>query len=158
MTGSPLNAGAAPSIPYVPRLVRALLLADDPFVELCGGRLGTRAPVDITVPWAKLDVSTGAPILASAGAWRPLVQVGGWCAPGGGVDPEVAAWNIAARAAAVLCRVRNWPIDLPDVVGAWSVRSILEGPTALLDDSRGDSVPVYGAFVRAEVALHVTNT
>lgn len=153
---TPVDDTAAPQLPYLPGLVRAVLLADSVFLNLCGGRCGVRAPSDVTRPYAKLDVMPGRPINPSAGAWSPLVQVGGWCAPGGEDEPEVAAWDIAARAVGVLSRAANVPIATGGVVGAWSVVDTLDGPTAQTDTSRGESNPVYGARVLFELALHIT--
>lgn len=155
---TPIDDTAAPQLPYLPGLVRAVLLDDSVFADLCGGRCGTKAPGDVTEPYAKVDVMPGRPIDASAGAWSPLIQVGGWCAPGGTVEPEVAAWDIAARAAGVLVRVLNRPIEVTGIAGAWSVVGMLDGPAPMVDTSRGESNPVYGARVTVEVALHITRT
>lgn len=154
---TPVVDDVAPELPYVAGLVRAVLLSDPVFAELCNDRCATKSPADVSLPFARLDTPTGAPIDASAGAYKPLAQVTGWCAPGGAADPEVAAWNIAARATAVLCRVRNVPIDNGQVRGAWSVDRVIDGPSEMpLDTSRGESSPLYGAFVRVELVLHVS--
>lgn len=147
-----------PVLPYLPALLRGYLLADATFSGLCGGRCGTRAPADITTPYAVVQAPGGFPADASAGAWVPLAQVNGWCAPGNGAtDPEVAAWNIAARAAVLLSRARNVVWAGPNGSPArWSVSRIIDGPLPIRDDSRGEAVPVYGCLVRAELRVKVS--
>lgn len=141
----------APTVPWIPPAVRALLLADPAFAAACYGRCSTRAPGDVTVPYATVQVPGGFPLDASAGVWSPLVQVDGWCAPPGpdGVDPEDAVWRIASAAGAVLSRVRNV---------AWlnmhfSAR-VVSGPLPDVDTTRGTANPLYRALVRAELTIH----
>jgi hypothetical protein len=148
---------SAPVLPYVPALLRAWLLDDPGFAELTGGRCYTaRSPRDVTRPYAVCQSPGGFPADASAGAWLPLVQVNGWCAPGNGLEPEVVAWNIAARAAAVLSRARNvaWE-DADGLISHWSLSRVTDGPLPVLDKTRGEDAPLYGCLVRAELRVKV---
>jgi hypothetical protein len=78
-----------------------------------------------------------------------MVQVDGWCAPGGPADPEQAAWRIAVRAASVLARVRNRAYSNI----RFSAR-VTDGPLTDIDESRGKANPLYRAFIRAELIVH----
>lgn len=146
-----MSAPALAVLPYVPGMVRAFLLEDATFSELCGGHCATRAPRDVTRPFARIQAPGGFPFDASAGAWSPTLQLDGWAAPAAGLDPEVAAWDIAVRGAALLSRVRNRPWQN----AYWSVERIIDGPLPRLDESRGEDVPLYGAMVRAELRIKV---
>lgn len=141
----------APVLPFVPAAVRAFLAAAPTFTALVStDRITTRAPADVTTPFALVRLAGGGfPVEASAGAWAPLVQVEGYAPAGGTVDPEVVVWRIAATAAAVLCRARNVGFEST----AWSAR-LTDGPIADVDTSRGQSAPLYRALVRAELTLH----
>jgi hypothetical protein len=138
----------APALPWIPPAARALLLADDRFSTACAGRLSTRQPSDVTRPYATLSASV-VPINPSAGVWSPLVQVDGWCAPGGLHDPEEAAWDIAVAAAAVFSRARN--VAYQNI--HFSAR-VTDGPLTDQDLSRGTANPLYRALIRAELTLH----
>lgn len=138
----------APVLPWIPPAARALLLADARFAASCGGRLSTRQPSDVTKSYATLS-ATVVPRDVSAGVWSPLVQVDGWCAPGGLVDPEQAAWDIAAAAAAVFARARN--VAYQNI--HFSAR-VTDGPLTDQDVTRGSANPLYRALVRAELTLH----
>ena len=140
----------APSLPFVPGFLRSVLLADDVFSDLCGARCGTRAPSDVSSPFAIVQGPGGFPIDASAGAWSPLAQVNGWCPNGLGLDPEDIVWRIVTRAAGVLSRVRNASYG-----GArWTAR-VIDGPLPTpLDRSRGESQVLYGCLIRAELKVH----
>lgn len=138
----------APILPWVPPAVRALLLGDSAFTAACGGRVSTRLPGDVSVPVATVQ-ATARPLDVSAGAWSPLVQVDGWCAPGGPVDAEDAAWRIAAAAAAVLSRARNVPYQNIH----YSAR-VIDGPLTDIDESRGKGNPIHRALIRAELTVH----
>jgi hypothetical protein len=138
----------APELPWIPPAARALLLADTAFAAACGSRCSTRAPSDVTQPYATLTASV-VPVDVSAGVWLPLVQVDGWCAPGGPQDPEQAAWRIAATAAAVFARARN--------VGYQNTRysaRVTDGPLTDVDETRGKANPIYRALIRAELVVH----
>lgn len=137
--------------PWIPGAVRVLLLSDAGFVAACGGRCSTRAPSDVTQPFAVIRVAGNNAITPDGVAFSPLVQVEGWCAPGGDADPESTAWGIAAQAARVLGRARN--------VGYESLRysaRVVDGPMpGPVDTSRGASTPLYRALVRAELTAHL---
>jgi hypothetical protein len=139
---------APPILPWIPPAVRVLLLADAEFTAACGGRCVTRLPSDMTKPVAQLR-ATAIPIDVSAGAWSPMVQVDGWCAPGGPVDPEQAAWRVAVAASRVLARARNV---------AWEnihyKARVTDGPLTDIDTARGLTAPLYRAFIRAELIVH----
>lgn len=137
--------------PWIPGAIRALLLADAGFVAACGGRCSTRAPSDITRSYATVQTPGNRAITADGVAFSPLVQVDGWCAPGGEEDPEVVAWRIAAAAATVLGRARN--VTYQTI--AYSAR-LVDGPLAGVDTSRGTDSPLYRALVRAELTAHTT--
>lgn len=143
-----MTAPAPPVLPWIPPAIRELLLSDLEFAAATGGRVSTRHPSDVTRPYATLQ-ATAVPIDVSAGAWSPMVQVDGWCAPGGEVDPEQAAWRIAVAAARVLSRARNV---------AWeNIRyraRVTDGPLTDIDTARGASSPLYRAFIRAELLVH----
>lgn len=146
----------APNLPYVPAMLRAWLLADAGFATLVGGRCYTaRSPRDVTQPYAVCQAPGGLPAEPSAGAWLPLVQVNGWCSPDNGREPEVIAWDIAARAAAVLARARNVAWTVGGVTTRWTVARITDGPLPVLDKSRGEDAPLYGCLVRAELRVKV---
>jgi hypothetical protein len=156
MSGPGILSGpeTAPALPYVPGMLRAWLLADLEFSGLVGGRCGTRAPRDVTQPFAVVQSPGGFPADASAGAWLPLAQVNGWCAPANGVEPEVVAWNIAARAAAVLSRARNVAWTGADgLIAHWSVTRVIDGPLPILDTTRGEDAPLFGCLIRAELRV-----
>lgn len=142
-----------PVLPWLPGVLRAYLLADDDLTALTGGRIGTRAPTDVTKPYGRVQTPGAGPRTVSAGAWAPLIQFDGWCAPAGwdGQDPEAVAWAIAARGAVVLDAARNVQAD----GFAWGCRRLIEGPLPLRDVSRGEAAPMYGAMVRAELVVHV---
>jgi hypothetical protein len=160
MTMEPLgltSVTGAPVLPYVPAMIRAWLLGDAAFASLIEGRCYTaRSPRDVTRPYAVCQAPGGFPADASAGAWLPLVQINGWCAPANGIEPEVMAWNIAARAAAVLCRARNvaWE-DADGLISHWTLSRVTDGPLPILDKTRGEDAPLYGALVRAELRVKV---
>lgn len=141
---------AAPTLPWIPPAARALLLADATFAAACGGRCSTRQPADATRPYATLQ-ATVVPRDVSAGTWLPMVQVDGWCAPGGPVDPERAAWDIAVAAATVFARARN--VAYENI--RYSAR-VTDGPLTAIDTSRGASTPLYRAFIRAEWRVHAS--
>ena len=141
-------------IPWVPGAIRQLLLADAPFMTECGSRLSSRLPSTVTF-CARVRLAGNNSLSGDGVAWSPLIQVEGWCAPGvtGVSDPEVKAWDIAARAAVVIGRSRN--ITYQNMT--YSVR-LVEGPLSDVDTSRGESTPLYWSLVRAELNAHVTAT
>lgn len=139
----------APVLPWIPPAIRTLLLADSGFSATCGGRCSTRAPSNVTAPYATIQTPGGFALDASAGAWTPLVQVDGWCPPGGATDPEKAVWAIAATAAAVLSRARN--IAYQNI--HYTAR-VTDGPLTDEDVTRGAANPLYRALIRAELVIH----
>ena len=141
----------APILPFIPAAVRALLIASADFTALVAAtRIATRLPASVTAPCAVVKAPPATPVEVSAGAWAPLVQVEGYCPPGGDVDPEVVVWNIAATAAAVLSRA--WNVSFQSM--HYSAR-VTDGPLADVDTSRGAGSPLYRALIRAELRVHV---
>lgn len=143
-----MTAPAPPVLPWIPPAARSVLLADADFTDACGGRLSTRAPADVSQPFATVQ-ATVLPVDVSAGAWLPMVQVDGWCPPGGTVDPEQAVWRIAVAAALVFARARNVAYENVH----YSAR-VTDGPLTDIDESRGKANPLYRAFIRAELTVH----
>jgi hypothetical protein len=139
------------SLPWIPGAIRQLLLADATFSTSCAGRCGTRLPSDMTSPFAQLRISGGVSISGDGVAFSPLVQVDGWCAPGGAEDPEIVSWRIASEAARVLGRARNITYQTM----RYSAR-LIDGPLSDVDTSRGTSSPLYRALIRAELSVHTT--
>lgn len=141
----------APTLPWIPPAIRGLLLADTAFSAACGGRCSTRAPADVTRPYATIQVPGGFPRDASAGMWTPLVQVDGWCAPGAAIvgDPEEVVWRIAAAAAAALSRARNVAYQ-----NIHFTARVTDGPLPDEDITRGAANPLYRALIRAELVIH----
>lgn len=135
-------------LPWIPGAVQARLLADVPFTTAIGGRLYTRSPSKVTLPYATLQLP--APLAAmGGGGYKPLVQVDAWRVAEGDDDPEVVVWRIAMLAKNVLDRARNVPYQTLH----WSARVIDCGPLPA-DKSRGESAPLYRAMVRAELTVH----
>jgi len=141
---------SAPVLPFMPSAVRAYLLSKPDFSAACLNRCSTRAPADVSKPYATV-ASTANPVEASAGVWSPLVQLDGWCPKGGweGVDPEAVAWRIASLGAAWLARARN--VQYQNV--AYTAR-VAAGPLTDIDTSRGPDNPLYRALVHVELTLH----
>lgn len=137
------------TLPWMPGAIRAILLADSNFTALCD-RVLTRAPQDASEPYVTVQVVGGFPLAGDDVAFSPMVQVNAWCAPGGAVDPEVTAWNIAAQAAKTLARAKNVLYE-----GASYSARLTDGPLTDVDTSRGDDVPLYRALIRAELVVHV---
>lgn len=137
------------ALPWIPGSVRSLLMADAPFAAACQNRCGTRLPTDMTKPFAQIRVAGGFSMSGDDVAWSPIIQLDGWAAPGGDVDPEVAAWNIAAAAARVLGRARNVTYESM----RYTAR-LIDGPLTDVDTSRGTGSPLYRALIRAELRVH----
>jgi hypothetical protein len=150
---------AAYTIPDLHEPIRALLLADTEFAALTGGRLATRAPADVTVPYAVLRCSAN-PLSASSRSvgWRGGVQVHG-CAtrPVGDTMPETLAWRICAVAARILDRSgqQTWTEPGGDRAVTYTPR-LTDGPLPMEPDkTRGDDNVVYWAMVRATFPIHL---
>ncbi|WP_409186492.1 hypothetical protein F9C11_20575 [Amycolatopsis sp. VS8301801F10] len=140
----------APVLPHLAGLARALLLADSAFAALVPGGLASAAPADVTKPFAVMLTSV-TPINAAAGAYRGDLALNG-CASirFAGKEPLTAAWDIAARAAAVFATVRNASYDQV----RYSAR-VTDGPMEMpIDKTRGTAMPVFGVQVRAELTIH----
>lgn len=140
----------APVLPYMAVPIRAYLMADTAFNDACLGRCSTRAPADVTSPYATV-AATANPIEPSAGVWSPMVQVDGWCPKAGyaGEDPEAVVWRIAAAAAARLSVARN-----VEHGGIFYSARVTDGPLPGVDTSRGEDAPLYRALIRAEITVH----
>ena len=140
----------APTRPMLTGAVRELLLGDAAFASLCGGRLGSKSPADVTTPYATMSVSA-TPIAGGGVVWRCTAQVKGCCSVAiGGLEPEEVAWDIAAAAARVFDHARN--VVWRNV--AYSGRVEL-GPMPGSDLTRSESEPVYWALVRADLTAHL---
>ncbi|APU20948.1 putative DUF3168 family protein (plasmid) [Actinoalloteichus sp. GBA129-24] len=138
------------TLPWIPGAIRALLLADPVFVEACPGGVTPRAPSDVTRPYATVQAAGNYQMDQSSTVFRPLIQIDGWCG-GTSASPQPLAWRVAAEAARVLSTARN---------AAWGdlhfTARITDGPMELSPDvSRGPSLPVYRAVIRAELTVHV---
>lgn len=141
---------SAPVLPFIPAAVRALLVNDDRWTALVTpARTLTRAPANVTTPFALVKAPPAVPLDVSGGAWAPLVQVEFYCPPTGVEDPETVAWRGAATAAAILSRTRNATYQTM----RYKAR-VIDGPLTDVDTSRGDSTPLYRAFIRAELTVH----
>lgn len=121
-------------------------------MEACGNRLSSTVPSTVTQPHATIQFpgSIGA---MGGGAYKPLVQVDGWCPPGvyGGLEAEAVVWRIVSRAKRVLEETRNASFETMH----WSARPVDLIPLPP-DTSRGESNPLIRAMTRA--VLTVKNT
>lgn len=147
------------AIPDLHEPIRAQLLADAEFAQLTGDRCATRAPDDVTVPYAVLRCSAN-PLSSSSRSvgWRGGVQVHG-CAtqPVGGVMPETLAWQICAAAARVLDRggQQIWLEPGGDRQVVYTPR-LTDGPLPMdPDKTRGEADVVYWALIRATMPIHL---
>jgi hypothetical protein len=148
------------TLPDLHEPLLALLLADDELVARTGGRIATRAPADVTTPYAVLRCSAS-PLSTSSRSvgWRGSVQVHG-CAtlPVDGVYPETLAWRICAAAARVLDRSgqQTWAETEPGGRSVTYTPRLTDGPLPMdPDKSRGPDVVVYWAMVRATFPIHL---
>ncbi len=138
-----------PVLPWIPGAVRRLLLADPTFTAvLPAGRVSTRAPGDVTTPFATIQLPAPVGVMGGGG-YKPLVQIDAWCARGGDDEPERMVWRIAVTAKDVLAKARNVPYESM----YYSCRVLDVGPLPP-DTSRGTSTPLYRAMVRAELTVH----
>lgn len=136
-------------LPWIPGAVMEWLLADTPFAQACHNRLSTRAPSDVSVPYATLQLPAPGSDLGG-GVYKQLLQIDGWCAGSwADEDPEVVAWRMATRAGQRLRLARNVPYQTMH----YSVRPFEVGPLPA-DTTRGDSVPLYHAVMRGEITVH----
>jgi hypothetical protein len=141
---------ASASLPWIPGAVRALLLADEEFAASCGGYCATRAPADITGPFAQCRMVGNYSLGGNVG-YRPLVQVDGWAPESmSSTDPTFAAWNVAANAARVLAAAANVRWQSIDYTAR-----VVDGPMeGAPDTSRGPASPLLRFLVRAELTVH----
>ncbi|WP_432845975.1 tail completion protein gp17 [Amycolatopsis sp. CA-161197] len=151
---------AAYTLPDLHEPIRALLLADAEFAALTGGRLATRAPDDVTAPYA-VFLCEANPLSESSRSvgWRGTVRLNG-CAtrPVGAVLPETLAWRICAAAARVLDRSgqQTWAEDDPDGRTVTYTPRLTDGPLAMTPDtSRGPETVVYWRTIRATFPIHL---
>lgn len=137
-------------LPWVIGAVREALAADVPFWEACNGRLSEKAPSDVTIPYATIQIPTSMGDMGG-GVYRPMVQIDGWC-DGSGYENEeasVVVWRIAARANRVLKTLRNRQYQTM----YFSARATDLMPLPA-DTSRGESSPLARAMTRAVLTIH----
>lgn len=151
---------AAYTLPDLTEPMRALLLADTEFSDLTGGRLATRAPGDVTEPYAVLRCSANPLSTASRSVgWRGGVQLHGCAArPVDGVMPETIAWRICAAAARVFDRSgqQTWTETDPGGRALTYTPRLADGPLPMdPDKTRGEDAVVYWALIRAELTIHL---
>lgn len=134
-------------LPWFPGALIETLAADADFLAACQGRVSSRAGADVSKPYATVQVITSPPINDMRAAWRPTLQLVGWCPPGGTEeDPALVAWRMAATGIRAVLRTPKWGYD------GWhgSFRVVL-GPIEDVDQTRGPDAPVYGARVHIEL-------
>lgn len=143
------------SIPWLVPPIRALLLADTTFSTLCP-RVGSKAPSDVTTPYAVIQVPGNIPISGDGVASSPLAQVSAWCpADYAAAEAEGVVWDITARAAWLLGRARNVTYTALAGTISYSGRHT-DGPLAHAPDTtRGTSAPLLGALIRCELTVKV---
>lgn len=134
----------------VPWISGALIqtLADDvDFTAACGGRVSSRARADVSQPYATVQAITNPAISDTRAAWRPLLQLVGWCPPNGAgeEDPAVVAWRMASNGIRAVLRAPMWNFD-----GWHGKYDVILGPIEDVDTTRGLDSPVYGARVHIE--------
>jgi hypothetical protein len=137
-------------LPWLIAAVREALAADAPFWAACHGRLSERAPSEVSIPYAIIQIPTSMGDMGG-GVYRPMVQVDGWC-PGSGYETEeasVVVWRIATRANRVLKTLRNRQYQTMH----FSARATDLMPLPA-DTSRGDSTPMAHAMARAILTIH----
>lgn len=137
-------------LPWFHAAMRALLAGDALFMASCSSRVGEGSPSDVTVPYATIQFPTSIGSMGG-GAYRPMVQVDGWCPLGGygGIEASKVVWTIASRARRVFETARNVPFETMH----YSAR-----PTDLMtlppDVSRGQGSPLVRAMCRAILTVH----
>lgn len=148
------------TLPDLHEPIRELLLADAEFAALTGGRLATRAPDDVTTPYAVFRCAAN-PLSSSSRSvgWRGGVQVHG-CAtrPVGDVYPETLAWRICAAAARILDRSgqQTWTETDPGGRELTYTPRLTDGPLPMdPDKTRGPDTVVYWALIRATFPIHL---
>lgn len=151
---------AAYTLPDLTEPIRALLLGDDEFTDLTSGRLATRAPADVTTPYAVISCSAN-PLSASSRSvgWRGGVVLHG-CAsrPVGSALPETLAWRICAAAARVLDRSgqQTWTETEPGGRTLTYTPRLTDGPLAMPPDTtRGEDAVIYWRLIRATMPIHL---
>lgn len=137
-------------LPWVPGAVRAYLLEDSAFSSACGGRCSTRAPSNVTGPFSTVRMAGPGGVQGDGVAFWPMILIEGWAAPSDEIDPEMAAWKIATAAIPVISRARN--VAYQNMT--WKGR-VINAVLTDVDRSRGTDSPLYRAFIRAELTIHV---
>lgn len=140
-------------LPWIPAALRALLLADPDFDAASYGRVSTKAPSDVEVPFALARVMTNSLLPLGGGGYKVLVQVDGHCPSSGygNEEAEKIVWRMADRAKRVFQQARN--INYQTMY--YRLRPVGLGPLPQ-DVSRGESNPLERAAVRAEMTIHNT--
>lgn len=142
-----------PPMPYPSVGVRDILIHNKEFMELLhGGTLSTRdVPTPLKAPHVTIAVVGMAgddPMLR-----KPIIQVTPWVpdtdVTGIDEDPDITAWNIAARAGELLGRTKNYALDDDTAMSM----SWVDGPVTLYDNKRGKDRTIYYAPVRFMCAL-----
>lgn len=138
-------------VPWFPGALIQTLAADADFMVASQQRLSSRAQWDATKQFTTVQTITDPPISATAGAWRPTLQVVSWCPPGAAdEDPALVAWRIAAAAVRAVLRRPKWAYD-----GWHGVWELVLGPVEDVDRSRGEDSPIYGARLHIESGAKV---
>jgi hypothetical protein len=133
-------------VPWFPGSLMQTLAADADYMTAAHNRLSSRALRDVSVPYSTVQVITNPPINDRHAAWRPTLQLYGWCPPmDSGEDPALIAWGIATAGIRAVLRAPKWSYD--GWHGMWSV---VLGPVEDIDITRGPDAPVYGARVHIE--------
>lgn len=152
-------------LPYPPAAVRDYLMGDPEFTDLIPSRLiSTRdTPDKITRPFVKVRPVTtpGKDPMRR----NPMVQIDVYAPPlaiiqantdqavldhFADVDPEEAAWNIAALAGELLGRARTVAFRNCTWNAEWK-----EGPLSFPETVRGVDLPLYRSPVRVELKMLV---
>jgi hypothetical protein len=144
-------------LPYVPGAIRQLLLADSAFTAAVGGRCTVKkSPPDVTSPFAVVQIPGGAPLDEQGWVLQPLIQVNVWCPDSwAAADPDVVAWDGISAVRRVLQSARY--VTYSDTRGSMTYSArITDGPLPTEDTTRGDSTPLQGYLLRAELTLQDT--
>ncbi|MDQ3579512.1 MAG: hypothetical protein M3443_18335 [Actinomycetota bacterium] len=146
---------SAPVLPWLAGAVIQLLREDAAFMATCGSRVDSRAPSDVGRPFALVRVAGNVHEPGSGGiSWLPLLQVEGRSPVLTDRDVDGVVWEIAANAARVLATV-----DMKRWRNIGYTARLTDGPAPLpLDTTRGTSMPLHGAYCRAELSVQVVPT
>lgn len=138
-------------LPWIPEALRTLLMADAPFNAASYGRLSSKAPGDVAIPFALARVMTNSAIPLGGGGYKVLIQVDGCCVSSGydNEEAEKIVWRMADRAKRVFQTARNVNYQTMH----YRLRPVGVGPLPQ-DVSRGEANPLERAAVRAEMTIH----